>query len=149
MNREVLTLIRRIATGMLVVVGSAVATLAVTHAHAAPLDPPGVALSASNAENDIDAALASGRFGVLELGSDPRMRLRVDGRNYGLFVGGDAHVTRLPLTPGTHVLDFISDEHAFAVRREVSVGAGETKRIVIDLRDHLRKASDPIHASAI
>ena len=90
-----------------------------------------------------DDALASGKAGILELGSDPRMRLRVDGRDYGIAVGGDARVTRLPVSPGAHVLDFISDEYVFAVRREVSVGPGQTARLVLALRDQLPKAVAP------
>jgi hypothetical protein len=80
---------------------------------------------------------------MLELGSNPRSRLRVDGRNYGIYVGGDARVTRLPIAPGAHVLDFIDDAHVYAVRREVQIKPGETKRIVLELRDALAKPVDP------
>jgi hypothetical protein len=90
-----------------------------------------------------DEALASGRAGMLELGSKPRARLRIDGRNYGIYVGGDARVTRLPVSPGAHVLDFIDDAHVAAVRRTVDVRAGETKRIVLELRERLPAPLDP------
>jgi hypothetical protein len=86
-----------------------------------------------------DEALASGRAGALELSSNPETRLRIDGRDYGIRVGGDARVTRVPTSPGMHTLDFLDDAHVVAVRRQVLVRSGETTRVVLEQRDRLPK----------
>jgi hypothetical protein len=84
-----------------------------------------------------DDALVSGKAGVLELSTNPPTRLRIDGRSYGIRVGGGTQVTRLPITPGPHTLDFISDEYVYGTRRQVMVRAGETVRLVLELRGEL------------
>ena len=84
-----------------------------------------------------DDALVSGRAGMLEVSTNPPTRLRIDGRSYGLRVGGGSQVTRMPIAPGTHTLDFISDAYVLGVRRQVTIRAGETQRVVLELRDAL------------
>jgi hypothetical protein len=89
-----------------------------------------------------DEALVSGRAGFVEIFTNPGMRVKIDGRDYGFRVAGGTEGMRLPIAPGDHTLDLISDAYAYGKRIVTTVRAGETERVAFDLRDVLPPSPD-------
>jgi len=89
-----------------------------------------------------DRAVVDGRAGFLEAVAHPRARLRIDGRDYGIAVVGGATVTRVPITPGEHEIDFVNDENVLGARRHVVVAAGQTTRVDVEFLDAMPKPTE-------
>jgi hypothetical protein len=48
----------------------------------------------------------------------------------------------MPIAPGAHALDLISDAYVYGRRISVTIQAGQTERVTLDLRDELPFVAD-------
>jgi hypothetical protein len=67
------------------------------------------------------------KYGYIKVQSTGKVSLWVDGNLYGEVVE-----TTIPVSPGTHVLEFKSDHNV--IKKQVSVSPGETKEIHVSLK---------------
>jgi len=83
-----------------------------------------------------EAALLSDQVGYLIVDSTPSTRVLIDGRSYELETSGENTVLaalKLPITPGTHVVQLVSERHVIGRTETVTVERGQTVKLLLDL----------------